>query len=389
MQARKRGWRYASLAALLALACMLVAACGSSSPSNPNTLLKQTFSGTHKISSGDLRLRLTITPSGSSTLRGPITLEFGGPFQSRGKGKLPQSNFSISVSALGKSATLGIISTGTSGYVSLDGQSYQLPQATFQRLESNFAQVASPSGSGSGKSALSQFGIQPLNWLMNPAIVGSESVGGASTTHIRAGVNVPALVSGFSQFLQKASALGVTGTAKYPSGLAPSTQSHIASEIQNPSFDVWTGNDDKTMRRLQVGLTIPVSGQTSSELGGITSATVGLSIQYLNLNQPQTIAAPTSTQPYSQFQAKIESFIQALTGGSATGSGSLGSALGGTTGSTTPGSTTPGSTSTGSTSTGSTSAGSTASVDKYSQCIQAAGSDVGKMQQCASLLNSK
>ena len=45
-----------------------VAACGSASSSsaNPNTLLKQTFSGTHKVTSGDLNLTLTIDPSGSS-----------------------------------------------------------------------------------------------------------------------------------------------------------------------------------------------------------------------------------------------------------------------------------------------------------------------------------
>jgi hypothetical protein len=357
------------------VASALVAACGSSSTSsNPNTLLKQTFSGPHKIDSGNLSFRLTISPSGSNTLRGPITLNFGGPFQSRGKGKLPQSNFNVSVTALGRTASLGILSTGTSGYVSLQGQSYQLPQATFQRLESNFAQIASPSGNGSGKGTLSQFGIQPLNWLSNPKIVGSENVGGTTTTHIRAGVNVPALVDGISQFLQKASSLGVSGTTKFPSGLSASTKSKIAGEIQNPSFDVWTGNDDKTMRKLQIGLTLPVRGQTSTSLGGVTSASVGLIIQYTNLNQPQTITAPSSVQPYSQFQAKLQAFVQALSGGltgGGTGTGTVppASSSGGATGTTTP--------------------GSSAGVTAYSQCIQAAGSDVTKMQQCASLLGTK
>jgi hypothetical protein len=372
MQVRRRGWRYASAAALIGLACALLAACGSSSVSHdPNTLLKQTFSGTHKITSGDLSLKITITPSGSSTLHGPITLNFGGPFQSRGQGKLPQSNFSISLSAQGRTATLGILSTGTTVYVSLQGQSYQLPQATFQRLESNFAQVTSTSNGGSGGSTLGKFGIQPLNWLTNPTIVGSEKVGGTATTHIRAGVNVPALVDGISTFLQKAAALGVSGTAKFPQGLSASTKSRIASEIQNPSFDVWTGNDDKTMRRLQIGLTIPVSGRISSAFGGLTAAGVGLSIQYSNLNQPQTIIAPGSVQPYGQFQAKIQAFIQALTAG-----------LAGTQSSTSSGTAT-------NPSSGSTSPGSTAGVTAYSQCIQAAGSDVTKLQQCASLLNSK
>ena len=79
----------------------------SSTSTDAAGLLKQTFSGSHKVNSGNLNVSLTINPSGSSTLNGPITLSFGGPFQSLGKGKLPQSNFTISVSALGKSGSLG------------------------------------------------------------------------------------------------------------------------------------------------------------------------------------------------------------------------------------------------------------------------------------------
>ena len=118
-------------------------------PPNPNTLLSQTFTGTHKVTSGNLNLSLTVDPSGSSTLSGPITLSFGGPFQTRGAGKLPESNFTVSASALGRSVSLGIISTGTAGYVTLQGTSYQMPQATFQKLESSFAQLTASPGSSS------------------------------------------------------------------------------------------------------------------------------------------------------------------------------------------------------------------------------------------------
>jgi hypothetical protein len=393
MEFGNRGWRYGTVAALCVLVALAVAACGSSASKDPNTLLKQTFSGSHKITSGDLDFRLTITPSGSSTLKGPVVVDFGGPFQSRGKGKLPQSNFSISLSADGKNASLGILSTGSSGYVMLDGQSYQLPQATFEKLESNFSQVASPSGSGSSTGTLSKFGIQPLNWLTNPTIVGTENIGGATTTHIRAGVNIPALVDGISQFLQKASKLGVSGTTSFPAGLSATSKSHLASEIQSPSFDVWTGNDDQTMRRLQLGLTLPVTGKVASAFGGLSSATVGLRVQYTNLNQPQAISAPTNVQPYSQFQTKLTSFIQALAGTAGASTTSSGSATGatgatgtaGATGSNGSTGTTGGSATT--TTTGST--GTTSGQSAYAQCIQSAGGDVSKMQQCASLLNSQ
>jgi hypothetical protein len=353
---------------MVALASLGLAACGSSNGSSgdANTLLSQTFSGTHKVTSGNLNLTLTIDPSGSSTLSGPITLSFGGPFQTRGSGKLPASNFTVSASALGRSVSLGILSTGTSGYVTLQGTSYQLPAATFQKLESSFAQVASSPGASNGSGTLAKLGIQPLHWLTHPTVVGTENVGGAQTTHIHAGVNVDALLNDLSTFLQKASSVNVTGVGNLKSGLSPATRSRIAAAVRNPSVDVWTGTSDKTIRRLTIALTLPVTGKTSSELGGMKSADIGLTMQYSNLNQPQTITPPSTVRPFSEFQAKLAAFVQALQGAAAAVTGGSAGSTGGA----------------------SPSTGNSSSVQKYSQCIQHAGTDVAKMQKCASLLSS-
>ena len=76
---------------LAALPALALAGCGSSGSSGQaNGLLKQTFSGKHTVKSGNLSVNLTLNPSGSSTLKGPITLSFGGPFASLGNGKLPK-----------------------------------------------------------------------------------------------------------------------------------------------------------------------------------------------------------------------------------------------------------------------------------------------------------
>ncbi len=363
----------------VALASLAIAACGSASSNtgSPGTLLNQTFTGTHKVTSGVLGLTLTIDPSGSSTLSGPITLSFGGPFQTRGSGKLPESNFTISASALGRNVSLGILSTGTAGYVSLQGTSYQMPQATFQKLESSFAQVASGAGTSQNSGALAKLGIHPLRWLTHPTIVGTETVGGSQTTHIHAGINVTALLADLNTFLGKASSISnVAGASKLKSGISPATAQKIAAAIRNPSFDVWTGTSDKTIRRATIALTVPVSGSLSSQTGGVTSADIGLTVQYAELNQPQTITAPRSVRPFSEFQQKVAGFVAQLQGAA---SGVLGSGSSGSSGSS------GGSSSSGGTSAGS---GSSKSVENYSQCIQKAGGDVSKMQKCASLLGS-
>lgn len=373
--------RTALITLMMLFAATAMAACGSATGSgssgNAKTLLSQTFSGSHKVSSGKLDLSLTIDPAGSSTLSGPISLSFGGPFQTRGSGKLPESDFTVTGGALGQSVSLGIVSTGTTGYVTLEGASYQMPQATFQKLESSFAQLASSGGSSSGSGTLSKLGIQPLRWLTNPTIVGTETVGGAQTTHIHAGINVPALLSDLNTVLKRASSLGVSSSSALKSGLSAATQQKIAADVKNPSVDVWTGANDHTIRRLTIVLTLPVTGKTSSELGAMKSADINLTMQYSDLNQPQTITGPTSVQPFSQFQSKVSAFVQQL-------EGAAGGLISGSSSSSSSGGATGG----GTTSTTTTTTGSSANVSKYSQCIQQAAGDVGKMQKCASLLGS-
>ena len=75
-------------------------------------------------------------------------------------------------------------------------------------------------------------------------------------------------------------------------------------------------------------------------------------------------------RPFSEFQTKVSGFLQAIQGAT---SGALGGS-GGSGGSSGSGT--------------SPSTGSSTNVQKYSQCIQQAAGDVGKMQKCASLLGS-
>jgi hypothetical protein len=365
MQGRVRGVGVVVAACVVAIT---IAACGSSSggsSGNAQTLLRQTFSGSHTVNSGDLSFSITINPSGSSKLTTPITLSFGGPFQSLGKGKLPKSNFNVSISALGHTGTLGILSTGTAGYVKLQGTSYQLPQATFQKLESSFASLASTPGS-SGSGALGKLGIDPLHWLVSPSVAGTQTVAGTATTHIHAGVNVPALLRDLSTFLGKASTVGLAN-GSVPTSISAATQSKIASEVRNPVFDVWTGNSDKTVRKLSIDLTLPVTGQLSTLLGGLNSAGLNVTMQYGDLNQPQNIVAPTSTAPYTQFQSKISSIVQAI-------ESAVGAQLPTSSGSSS------------SSSSGSSSSASSSADSAYTQCITQAGGDVSKMQKCSSKL---
>lgn len=369
---RGAGHRLAVLLAGAVLA-LVIAACGTSTSSSsgsgqagsagPQSLLDATFSGSHAVKSGVLDFGLTLTPSGSSTITGPISLGVKGPFQSRGSGHLPESNLAISIDALGHQGKLGIVSTGTAGYVTLKGAAYQLPAAEYQKLASSFA------GAGSGIGGLAKLGIKPLHWLTAPSIVGSDSVAGAPTTHIRAHVNVSALLGDVSTLLAKAAATGATGTTALPTTLSAATRQKIAAAIRNPTVDIWTGAADHTLRKLAINLNVPVTGTLSRLLGGLSSAQIALTLQYANLNQPQTVATPANVRPFSQFTAQLRRIVGAVQG--TLGGGGLGAGAASGSGSQTGTATT---------------SGGAANVQKYSACIQKSAGDVTKMQKCATLL---
>ena len=84
------------LSLLLALA-FGAAACGggsddeASSSTDVNELLKQTFTGSKDVKSGNLDLSLKIeAQGGDSQVQGPVSISLDGPFQSQDEGKLPK-----------------------------------------------------------------------------------------------------------------------------------------------------------------------------------------------------------------------------------------------------------------------------------------------------------
>jgi hypothetical protein len=375
---------------LAVAACLTAAAmAGCGGGTSASQLLKDTFSGSHKITSATVDVDLTVTPSGSSTLTSPITLSFSGPFQDLGKGRAPNSDFTLSLGSLDRSLlSIGLESLDGKGYINLGGSSYPLPASEYQQLESRLTHAGSGSGSTSG--ILGKLGIDPLRWLVDPTVAGTGTIGGASTTQISAGLNMGALLDDVGTFLGKASSLGVPDAGDISTSISPATKAKILAEVRRPSVEIWTGTDDQTLRKLALSVTIPVTGGLSGQLGGLKSAVLSLDVLYQNLNRPQSIIAPTDVKPYSQFESRVQTLITAIRGAV---SGSLeGSSVAGTSGAASAGSTAGGSAPTAAGSTaapsGTGESGSSGGVPSaYAQCVGAAGDDYAKMYKCAPLLS--
>jgi hypothetical protein len=361
----RRG-RVLLLPIIVAAVAAAVAACGGSSNNASDTsgggggsaqarqILKETFQGKHPVKSGTMDIALTLTPSGSSVFKTPISLSLSGPFQSNGSGKIPDSDFKISGEAEGHAIDLQLISAGGHGYITVDNTSYELPQADYERLESRFSSVPGSSQS-SDSGELGKLGIDPMDWLTDPTVAGSASVGGTATTKVDAAVNTDVLLRDISKVLSHSSSLGVS-SSRIPTKLSASEMAQIAQTVGHPRFSVWSANSDHSLRRLQLTDHLTVNGEISSAIGGLSGLGVNFSFGYADVNQPQTITAPTNLKPYSQFSAKIAEVKTALeylaieaesgeSGSSTTGSGS---------------------------------------GSKYTRCVEQAGSSITKLQKCQS-----
>jgi hypothetical protein len=355
--------RLGPVAAVLG-AVLLVAGCGGSSGGgNAQDILKKTFGTNKAIHSGQLALAVALNLQGVKSLNGPISFKLDGPFQSTGTASIPKFQFTLGITASGQTFTAGATSTGDKAFLSFLGSDYAVSDQQFATFKQGYLQ-AQASSAKQNRSTLSSLGVNPLQWLTSPQTVGTESAGGASTTHIRAGIAVPKLLDDVQHLLSKAGSLGVSGTRAVPSTITPAQRASIQRDVKSATVDVYAGKDDQILRRLTVNV-------------ALTNGSISFDLTIANLNQAQTITAPTNAQPLSTLLNSL---------GAKSGSGGLGGLLGGgTAGGAGGGAGTTTSPSTGGSS-GSAQAPSAAAGQAYLACLQKAGQNLAAAQKCASLI---
>ena len=92
-------------------------------------------------------------------------------------------------------------------------------------------QIASkqPNGTNTNPSFHS-LGIDPRSWLKNSKVVGEEDVGGVTTKHISADLDVNKLIEDINKLLARASKLGLSQRG-IPSTITPTQQENFAKAL--------------------------------------------------------------------------------------------------------------------------------------------------------------
>lgn len=319
-------------AILLALAAIAVAAglaaCGGGGGSSADArqVVKQTFAGQKRVDSGKLDLSLTAklraTGLAATQLNEPIVLRMSGPFQSRGDNELPAMDLELAATGSGQDFSAGAVSTGTKGYVTFQGKPYVVPADVFAQFKQGFERQQRQDKSRSNLD-LGALGINPQNWLKNPKNEGSETVGGADTTHVSSDVNLDAMLTDVDDLLKRADKLGLSRQQlqQLPKGLTSANRNEIKDSIKKARVDIWTGKDDKTLRRLDLQVSFVLPEKLKQQAQGVEGGDVKLTLAVSDVNQKQDIKPPANPRPWSELQKQFQSSTLGSLGGSS-GSGS-------------------------------------------------------------------
>jgi hypothetical protein len=258
---------FVTVAALVAAGCSHGAGGDSAQDA-----LAQTSQNLGDIKSGDLAVNLIFTANGGER----VGFDLEGPFQLRDN-EPAEAQFDYTQIAGEKTASQTFVLKDGKAYVTMRGVSYELPASTAN-------QVGATLGSSGGLST-----IDLTNWVQDPELADGGEVGGTETDRISGRLNVATVLSGLVAI---ASQVGGT-TPLAP--LSGANAEQVRNAVKNATIDVYTGTDDRLMRKLDVSIDFAPAAEKVKNLLG---ASVRFTLEISDPNEPVTVEAPTNAQPY-------------------------------------------------------------------------------------------
>ena len=137
--------------------------------------------------------------------------------------------------------------------MNFQGTDYVVSDQVFKQFKAGYEQ-AQKQGNKQNQS-LSSLGLDPRQWLTNPKNEGDAKVGDDDTIKITGGVDVNKLLDDVNQALKRTRELGVQGTqTSCPAAHRPRRSKQVADAVKDPKVEIYTGKEDKILRRMVVAL---------------------------------------------------------------------------------------------------------------------------------------
>jgi hypothetical protein len=306
---------------LLLFAALALASCGGGNDQEDvQSLLDKAFSSS--IKSANLTLDATVQVKGSPGLEKPLRITATGPFRTN-EDKIPSANIELKIGndGGGQTITTGFLSTGDRAFVKFQDIFYEQPRAQVAKANQSIAQNKSKRGSLRG------LGLDPRTWLASAKDVGEEDIAGVKTRHIAGKLDVESVMRNLNEFVRRSGkTLGQTTGQAPPQPLSTKDIQMVADVVHDPTFNVYVGEKDDTIRRLSGKLEFDIPEATRASLGGIQSGSIEFKIEFANVNGNQQIEAPAHARSLSSLTRSLggSGALSDLGVGGATGGGTSG-----------------------------------------------------------------
>jgi hypothetical protein len=362
------------LMATLAALAIAFAACGGSSGSSSEDPQSVIDNATLKgVESGTLDVKVGIKSEGREG--GDLHVSLSGPFQSGGKGNLPEFDLSAKASGTIQGEAVdfegGLTLLSDRAFIGFNGTTYEVDPTTFGFVKSSFEQASQQGGGESTEVTACQeaaAGLKVGEFVDNLSNEGSADVEGTSTTKVSGDLNTGGAIDAIIKLTENpACSAQLQAAGPLPLSELEAVKGELTTALKKAHVDVYVG-DDNIIRKVATELTIEPKGSSGEKVEIEFELSLG------GVNEKQEISAPANAKPLEGlFQELGVNPLELLEG--AGGGGGIGSLIEGATG---------GESSSGGPSSGG-SGGGVAGQQAYLECLQGAETPAD-LQSCASKL---
>jgi len=305
--------RVATLLLVAAVLPVAAVGCGGGDGDDGNSqdataLIDRAFS--NSIRSADLTLdaELKIDTPGAS--RPPVQLSAKGPFVTNGR-KLPKLDLDVTLGSKGQGQSIegGILSTGDRVFVKFGGEYFEQPKDRVDAANRDLARQQR-----GGKSL-----VDPGAWITGAEMEGEEKVAGIETQHVTAKIDVRRMLKDLNEVARK----GVSAAGgQAPKPLSQERIDQATKSLKDPSFDIYVGKADDTIRRVSGNVAVSVP-EDERKQGQISGGSLRFTMELAGTNGDQKVEEPAKSRPISELSRQLggAAALGALGGGQGGGSG--------------------------------------------------------------------
>jgi hypothetical protein len=158
---------------------------------------------------------------------------------------------------------------------------------------------------------MTDLGVDPVTWMIDPKVVGREKIDGVKVFHTAGKANMAKMITDLIQMSQSEQFTNMLGSAGADdsSGLGSTLptpeelaqqQAQIEALFKDNSIEMWTEEETSMLRKVLVTATLDPSAQEGCT--GMKSAKLKVLLTLGDVNKPPSIKPPGSALPFSDLE---------------------------------------------------------------------------------------